>query len=81
METISRGAVRGAASGIFFMTFFGIIWAITGIIGLQDRIYFSFLIPVLFIGILRYFIDYGGTKATQCTSSSEKDMRAGKNAR
>ncbi|MGN7381284.1 Uncharacterised protein [Chlamydia abortus] len=28
-------AVRGMASGVFFMAFFGTLWACTGIMGLQ----------------------------------------------
>ncbi|MDR0269481.1 MAG: hypothetical protein LBJ26_15470 [Paenibacillus sp.] len=32
---ISRAAVRGIASGFFFMAFFGTMWAYTGIMGLQ----------------------------------------------
>lgn len=34
-KTIPSAAVRGTASGVFFMAFFGTLWAYTGIMGLQ----------------------------------------------
>ncbi|GGD79252.1 DUF7010 family protein [Paenibacillus nasutitermitis] len=34
-NTIPGTAVRGTASGVFFMAFFGTLWAYTGVMGLQ----------------------------------------------
>lgn len=36
-STIPGAAVRGTASGVFFMAFFGTLWAYTGVMGLQGR--------------------------------------------
>lgn len=33
--SVSRAAVRGIASGVFFMSLFGMLWAYTGIMGLS----------------------------------------------
>lgn len=33
--TVSKGDLRGTASGVLFMAFFGTLWAYTGIMGLQ----------------------------------------------
>jgi hypothetical protein len=35
-RTIPGAAVRGTASGVFFMALFGTLWAYTGFKGLQD---------------------------------------------
>lgn len=34
-RAIPGATVRGTASGVFFMAFFGTLWAYTGIMGLQ----------------------------------------------
>ncbi|HEX7065111.1 MAG TPA: hypothetical protein VF199_08620 [Bacillales bacterium] len=73
---ISREAARGAASGIFFMTVFGIIWAITGIIGLQGLGMIIFLIPIILIGITLFIcgisLNAASRRLTHTTATKEK---------
>ncbi|MBN8191773.1 hypothetical protein JI667_06365 [Bacillus sp. NTK074B] len=35
VHTVTKGDLRGTASGVLFMAFFGTLWAYTGIMGLQ----------------------------------------------
>ena len=48
---IPRVAVRGTASGVLFMAFFGTLWAGIGILGLQGWGFFWLFILSLLIGI------------------------------
>jgi hypothetical protein len=45
--TIPRAAVRGTASGVIFMAFFGTLWAGVGIRGMQGG-NFLYLSPYLY---------------------------------
>ena len=49
-STIPRAAVRGTTSGVFFMAFFGTLWAGIGIRGLQGWGFLWLLILSLLIG-------------------------------
>ncbi|MBM7585576.1 Mg/Co/Ni transporter MgtE [Bacillus pakistanensis] len=35
VEFIDRAAIHGAGLGVIFMSFFGLLWSVTGIMGLQ----------------------------------------------
>ncbi|MED4462036.1 hypothetical protein [Metabacillus fastidiosus] len=50
-KTIPGAAVRGTASGVFFMAFFGTLWAYTGIMGLQGSGVPLLLVMAFAIGI------------------------------
>ena len=50
-KTIPSAAVRGTASGVFFMAFFGTLWAYTGIMGLQGWGVPLLLVTAVAIGI------------------------------
>ena len=77
---IPRAAVRGTASGVLFMAFFGTLWAYTGIMGLQ-----SFGVPLLLvlavaIGILLFI---GGISLIRSSREltnqvSKGDVRTGR---
>jgi len=49
---IPRAAVRGTASGVIFMAFFGTLWAGIGIRGLQGWGFFWLLILSLLVGVV-----------------------------
>ncbi len=51
-STIPRAAVRGTASGVIFMAFFGTLWAGIGIRGLQGWGFLWLLILSLLIGVV-----------------------------
>lgn len=53
-ETIPRNAVRGVASGVLFMAFFGTMWAGIGIMGLQGwgGLWFALVAVLVGIGLL-----------------------------
>jgi hypothetical protein len=52
--TIPRAAVRGTASGVIFMAFFGTLWAGIGIRGMQGWAFFVLIILSLLIGVLLF---------------------------
>ncbi|MBB6670424.1 hypothetical protein [Cohnella nanjingensis] len=47
---VPGAAVRGTASGVFFMAAFGTLWAYTGIMGMQDLVSPLLLILAVLIG-------------------------------
>lgn len=53
-STIPRSAIRGTASGVIFMAFFGTLWSGIGIRGVQGWGSFGFIILSLCIGILLF---------------------------
>lgn len=52
--TIPRAAVRGTASGVIFMAFFGTLWAGIGIRGMQGWGFLVLLILSLLIGVILF---------------------------
>ncbi|MDQ0229155.1 DUF7010 family protein [Metabacillus malikii] len=53
-STISGTEVRETASGVFFMAFFGTLWAYTGIMGLQGWGVALLLVAAIAIGIVLF---------------------------
>lgn len=53
-NTIHRSAIRGTASGVFFMAFFGTLWAYTGLMGLQELAAPLWLAAAVAIGIVLF---------------------------
>ncbi|OZB91291.1 hypothetical protein [Paenibacillus sp. XY044] len=51
-NTIPGSAIRGTASGVFFMAFFGTLWAYTGIMGLQEFAAPLWLASAVAIGVV-----------------------------
>ncbi len=54
-SVISRADIRGTASGVMFMAFFGTVWADVGIGGLQGLGSIWLLILAIFIGATLFF--------------------------
>jgi hypothetical protein len=54
-SVISRAEIRGTASGVMFMAFFGTVWADVGIGGLQGLGSIWLLILAIFIGAALFF--------------------------
>ncbi|WP_226673333.1 hypothetical protein [Rossellomorea aquimaris] len=52
VHTVSKGDLRGTASGVLFMAFFGTLWAYTGVMGLQGWGSPWLLIITITIGLL-----------------------------
>ncbi|MGG3191554.1 hypothetical protein ABEP42_26495 [Priestia megaterium] len=52
--TIPRAAVRGTASGVIFMAFFGTLWAGIGIRGMQGWEFLVLIILSLLIGVILF---------------------------
>ncbi|WP_394224222.1 DUF7010 family protein [Priestia aryabhattai] len=52
--TIPRAAVRGTASGVIFMDFFGTLWAGIGIRGMQGWEFLVLIILSLLIGVILF---------------------------
>lgn len=52
--TIPRAAVRGTASGVIFMAFFGTLWAGIGIRGMQGRGFLVLILLSLLIGVILF---------------------------
>jgi hypothetical protein len=52
VHTVTKGDLRGTASGVLFMAFFGTLWSYTGVMGLQGWGSPWLLIVALAIGIL-----------------------------
>ncbi|MEH7009730.1 hypothetical protein V7087_02775 [Neobacillus niacini] len=79
-RTIPRSAVRGTASGVFFMAFFGTLWAYTGIMGLQGWGVPLLLVATVTIGIALFI---GGVSLIRASREltkqvSKTDLRRGK---
>ncbi|MBJ9990883.1 hypothetical protein [Paenibacillus sp. S28] len=52
--TIHSSAIRGTASGVFFMALFGTLWAYTGIMGLQELAAPLWLAAAVAIGVVLF---------------------------
>jgi len=82
-STIPGAAVRGTASGVFFMAFFGTLWAYTGIMGLQGWGAPLLLVTAVAIGIVLFIggvslIRASGELANQVSKTA---LRHGKRTR
>ncbi|PFK43198.1 hypothetical protein COI93_10240 [Bacillus cereus] len=82
-KTIPGAAVRGTASGVFFMAFFGTLWAYTGIMGLQGWGVPLLLVTAIAIGIALFVGGVSLIRASrQLTNQvSKTDLRRGKRTR
>jgi hypothetical protein len=69
---IPRAAVRGTASGVIFMSFFGTLWAGIGIRGLQGLGFLWLLILSLLIGVMLLI---GGIVLIMKSKSLSNEMR------
>lgn len=79
-KAIPGAAVRGTASGVFFMAFFGTLWAYTGIMGLQGWGVRLLLVVAVTIGMVLFI---GGVSlmlaSRELTNQvSKADLRRGK---
>ncbi|MFY0519833.1 DUF7010 family protein [Lysinibacillus sp. UGB7] len=82
-RTIPDAAVRGTASGVFFMAFFGTLWAYTGIMGLQGWGVPLLLVAAVAIGIALFI---GGVSLLRASGEltnqvSKTALRHGKRTR
>lgn len=82
-RTIPRSAVQGTASGVFFMAFFGTLWAYTGIMGLQGWGVPLLLVVTVTIGIALFI---GGVSLIRASREltvqvSTTDLSRGKRTR
>ncbi|WP_440603136.1 DUF7010 family protein [Bacillus sp. GB_SG_008] len=82
-RTIPGAAVRGTASGVFFLAFFGTLWAYTGIMGLQGWGVPLLLVTAIAIGIALFVGGVSLIRASrQLTNQvSKTDLRRGKRTR
>lgn len=73
-------AVRGTASGVFFMAFFGTLWAYTGIMGLQGWGVPLLLVTAVAIGIALFIGGFSLIRASRKLTNqvSKTDLRYGK---
>ncbi|WP_274310265.1 DUF7010 family protein [Solibacillus daqui] len=79
-KTIPRSAVHGTAFGVFFMAFFGTLWAYTGIMGLQGWGVPLLLVATVTIGIALFI---GGVSLLRASRElteqvSKTDLKRGK---
>ncbi|MCH7322744.1 hypothetical protein LZ480_12670 [Solibacillus sp. MA9] len=82
-STIPKSAVHGTASGVFFMAFFGTLWAYTGIMGVQGWGVPLLLVVIVIIGIALFF---GGVSLLSASRDlteqvSKTDLSRGKRIR
>ncbi|CRK85097.1 DUF7010 family protein [Neobacillus massiliamazoniensis] len=82
-NTIPRAAVRGMASGVIFMAFFGTLWAYTGVMGLQGWGVPLLLVAAVIIGIALFI---GGLLLIRASRElknqfSKEDLKRGKSIR
>jgi hypothetical protein len=82
-STIPRAAVRGTASGVIFMAFFGTLWAYTGVMGLQGWVVPLLLVAAVIIGIALFI---GGLLLIRASRElknqfSKGDLKRGKSIR
>ncbi|PGZ95382.1 hypothetical protein COE51_20110 [Bacillus pseudomycoides] len=82
-RTIPGAAVRGTASGVFFMAFFGTLWAYTGIMGLQGWGVPLLLVTAIAIGIALFIGGVSLIRASRRLTNqvSKTDLRCGKRTR
>ncbi|MEK4486306.1 hypothetical protein MHH81_12055 [Psychrobacillus sp. FSL H8-0484] len=82
-KTIPGAAVRGTASGVFFMAFFGTLWAYTGIMGLQGWGVTLLLVTAVAIGIALFIGGISLIRASRELTNqvSKTDLRRGKRTR
>ncbi|WP_163103225.1 hypothetical protein [Peribacillus alkalitolerans] len=82
-RTIPGAAVRGTASGVFFMAFFGTLWAYTGIMGLQGWGVPWLLVATVIIGIALFIGGVSLIRASRELTNqvSKTDLRRGKRTR
>ncbi|MGG3928042.1 hypothetical protein ABET51_18935 [Metabacillus fastidiosus] len=82
-RTIPSAAVRGTASGVFFMAFFGTLWAYTGIMGLQGWGVPLLLVIAVAIGIALFIGGVSLIRASRELTNqvSKTDLRRGKRTR
>jgi len=82
-KTIPGAAVRGTASGVFFMAFFGTLWAYTGIMGLQGWGVPLLLVTAVAIGIALFIGGISLIRASRELTNqvSKTDLRRGKRTR
>ncbi|MBB3125545.1 putative membrane protein [Paenibacillus rhizosphaerae] len=79
-STIHSSAIRGTASGVFFMALFGTLWAYTGIMGLQELAAPLWLAAAVAVGIVLFI---GGASLIRASrkikdQSEVTDARPGK---
>jgi len=82
-RTIPGAAIRGTASGMFFMAFFGTLWAYTGILGLQGWGAPLLLVTAVSIGIALFIGGVSLIRATRELTNqvSKTALRNGKRTR
>ncbi|QNU03292.1 hypothetical protein [Peribacillus butanolivorans] len=80
---ISRAAVRGSASGLLFMAFFGTLWAGTGVMGLQGWGFPYVELAAVFVGITLIIGGISLIRASKRLSNqvSQEDARRWKRIR
>ncbi|MFD4490889.1 DUF7010 family protein [Lysinibacillus fusiformis] len=78
-RAIPGAAVRGTASGVFFMAFFGTLWAYTGIMGLHGW-GVLLLVTAVAIGIALFIGGFSLIRASRELTNqvSKTDLRQGK---
>lgn len=79
-RAIPGAAVRGTASGVFFMAFFGTLWAYTGIMGLHGWGVPLLLVTAVAIGIALFIGGFSLIRASRELTNqvSKTDLRYGK---
>ncbi|WP_336637815.1 DUF7010 family protein [Lysinibacillus fusiformis] len=79
-RAIPSAAVRGTASGVFFMAFFGTLWAYTGIMGLHGWGVPLLLVTAVAIGIALFIGGFSLIRASRELTNqvSKTDLRQGK---
>lgn len=82
-RTIPGAAIRGTASGMFFMAFFGTLWAYTGILGLQGWGAPLLLVTAVSIGIALFIGGVSLIRASRELTNqvSKTALRNGKRTR
>ncbi|WP_274310279.1 hypothetical protein [Solibacillus daqui] len=82
-KTIPRSAVHGTASGVFFMAFFGTLWANTGIMGLQGWGVPLLLVAAVTIGIALFICGVSLLRASRELTEqvSKTDLKRGTHMR
>lgn len=82
-RTIPRTAASGTATGVFFMSIFGTLWAFTGILGLQGWGVPLLLVTAVSIGIALFIGGVSLTRASRQLSNqvSKKDIMREKRTR
>ncbi|WP_419876157.1 hypothetical protein [Candidatus Pristimantibacillus sp. PTI5] len=83
IRSVPGAAVRGTASGVLFMSFFGTLWAYTGTMGLRGWGTSLFLTAALVIGAALFFGGISLIRSSKAlpVQSIEGDARTGKRMR